>query len=69
MIQDLATAREEYHKERGLTLTGKPNSPAAPHLFERSADCALLSDAIIKVFHTHAATAIYLARDQILCWQ
>ena len=60
MIQDLVTAREDYHTDRGLTLTGKPNSPAAPHLFDRTVDCDLLSDAQAKVFHTHTATAIYL---------
>ena len=60
MIQDLVTSREEYHTERGLTLTGKPNSPAAPYLFERTAACDLLSEAQARVFHTHAATAIFL---------
>ena len=60
MIQDLITAREKTHTDRGSTLTGSPHSPGAPHLFERSADCPLLSASDAKIFHTHVATAAYI---------
>ena len=61
MIQDLVTSREKTHTGRGTTLTGKPLSPGAPYLFDRTPDCALLSDVDAKIFHTDVATALYLA--------
>jgi Reverse transcriptase (RNA-dependent DNA polymerase) len=61
MIQDLVASREKFHKDRGTEFTGNPLSPAAPYLFNRTPDAPLLSDADAKIFHTHVATALYLA--------
>jgi hypothetical protein len=61
MIQDLVASRENFHKDRGTEFTGKPLSPAAPYLFGRTPDATLLSIADAKIFHTHVATALYLA--------
>ena len=61
MIQDLVTSREKTHTRRGTILTGKPLSPGAPYLFDRTPDCALLSEADAKIFHTDIATVVYLS--------
>jgi hypothetical protein len=61
MIQDLVTSREKFHKDRGTEFNGKPSSPAAPCLLNRTPDATLLDAADAKTFHTHVATALYLA--------
>jgi Reverse transcriptase (RNA-dependent DNA polymerase) len=61
MIQDLVASREKFHNDRGTDFTGKRLSPAAPYLFNRTPDATLLSVADAKIFHTHVATALYLA--------
>jgi hypothetical protein len=61
MIQDLVTSRKKFHKDHGVEFTGKPFSPAAPYLFNQTPDATLLSAADAKMFHTHAAPAMYLA--------
>jgi Reverse transcriptase (RNA-dependent DNA polymerase) len=61
MIQDLVTSREKFHKDRGTEFNGKPLSPAAPYLFNRTPDATLLGAADAKTFHTHVANALYLA--------
>jgi hypothetical protein len=61
MIQDLVTSREKFHKDRGTEFNGKPFSPAAPYLFNRTPDATLLGAADAKTFHTHVAIALYLA--------
>jgi Reverse transcriptase (RNA-dependent DNA polymerase) len=61
MIQDLVASREKFDKDRGTEFTGKPLSPAAPYLFNRTPDATLLSITDAKIFHTHVATALYLA--------
>ena len=61
MIQDLIQAREKTHEDRGTKLTGNPNSPGAPHLFERTLDCTLLSDQQAKINHTQVAILNYLS--------
>jgi hypothetical protein len=61
MIRDLIASREKFHKDRGIDFTGKPLSPAAPYLFNRTPDATLLSVADAKIFYTHVATALYLA--------
>jgi hypothetical protein len=43
MIQDLIASREKFHKDRGTDFTGKPLSPAAMYLFNRTPDATLLS--------------------------
>jgi hypothetical protein len=61
MIQDLVTSREKFHKDRGTEFNGKPSPPAAPCLLNRTPDATLLDAADAKTFHTHVATALYLA--------
>jgi hypothetical protein len=61
MIQDLVTSHEKFHKDRGTEFNGKPFSPAAPYFFNRTPDATLLGAADAKTFHTHVATALYLA--------
>ena len=43
-----------------MKLFGKPSSPGAPHLFERTLDFEFLSEKDAKTFHTDVATALYL---------
>ena len=59
MIQDMISTREKYHEDRGSKLTGHPLTPGAPHLFDRTSDCALLSGEDAKIFHTAVATAVF----------
>jgi Reverse transcriptase (RNA-dependent DNA polymerase) len=61
MIQDLIQARQKTHKDRGTVLTGNPNSPGAPHLFNRTPDCERLSAEQAKINHTQVAILNYLA--------
>ena len=60
MIQDVVTAREETHKDRGTKLARIPHSPGAPHLFDRTPDCKLLNAKDAEKYHSDTATIAWI---------